>query len=196
MSWITIGFVDTETTGLDQPSGHRLIEVAFSCWAFDTVTKVKRKLGSKMYVQRINPQRLIDPHAEAVHKISLAMLRGAPTWDKVAPTISSLMSRLDLFIAHNVQFDASFLALELIRVGFPCPAVDTYCTMQNGRKATGMGKVPNLRELCYATGVKYDADAAHAADYDVAALEQCYWNGVDSGLFMPPDQILDLPFSS
>ncbi len=190
MTEIVIGFVDTETTGLSQEAGHRLIEVAFSCWAYNTATGAKRKLGKRMYVQRINPEREIDIHAYNVHKISLAMLRGAPKWPAVAPVVSKLMGHMDLFIAHNVGFDAPFLALELIRAGFPCPDVKTYCTMAEGRKATGMGKVPNLGELAFACGIPYDSDAAHAADYDVHVLESAYWAGVDVGAFLSPEEIL------
>ncbi len=195
MTWITIAVGDTETTGLSQEQGHRIIEVAFSCWAYNPVTKERRKIG-KTWLQRIHPERLIDPHAEAVHKISLANLRGKPKWPAVAPVVSKLLSKVDILVCHNIKFDAPFIALELLRVGLPCPQMMTYCTMENGRKATGMGKIPNLRELAYACGIEYKPELAHSASYDTEVLEQCYWVGVDRGLFMPPDQILDLPFSS
>lgn len=188
MSWIAIAVGDTETTGLSQEAGHRIIEVAFSCWAYNLVSGDHYRIG-KPYLQRINPQRTIDPHAEAVHGINLSHLRGKPTWDQVAPKVASILNKVDLFIAHNVKFDAPFIALELMRVGIPCPAFDVYCTMENGRKATGFGKVPNLSELCYATGVLYEPEKAHSAMYDVEVLEQAYWAGVESGLFKKPSEI-------
>ncbi|ATW58032.1 DNA polymerase III subunit epsilon [Pseudomonas phage nickie] len=188
MVWKVATIGDIETTGLKQEDGHRIIEVALSVWAFNTVTGDKRKLG-KPYIQRINPERPIDPGAEAVHKISLADLRGKPKWDKVAPTVSGILSRTDVFIAHNAAFDAPFLALELIRVKMPMPTFDVYCTMEQGRKATGFGKVPNLGELAYACGYDYDTDAAHSALYDTQLLENCYWYGVENGLFKSPADI-------
>jgi DNA polymerase-3 subunit epsilon len=183
---LTIG--DTETTGLEQKDGHRIIEVAFSIWAYDTVAETQRKLGNT-WVQRINPMRTIDPGAEAVHKISLPMLRGCPTWDQVAPTVNKILSKTKIFIAHNAAFDAPFLALELARAGFPIPAFDVFCTMDNGRGSTGMGKAPNLGELCFACGVEYDPDAAHSAAYDTDVLAQCYWTGIEIGLFKKPTEL-------
>lgn len=188
MAWKVVTVGDIETTGLKQEDGHRIIEVALSVWAYNTLTGEKRKLG-KPYIQRINPERPIDPGAEAVHKISLAHLRGKPKWAKVAPIVASILSRTDIFIAHNAAFDAPFLALELIRVKEAMPNFDVYCTMENGRKATGMGKVPNLGELAYACGFDYDTDAAHSALYDTELLENCYWVGVENGLFKSPAEI-------
>lgn len=183
---LTIG--DIETTGLKQEEGHRIIEVAFSVWSFNKVTKERRQLG-KTWQQRVNPERTIDPGAEAVHGISLAMLRGAPKWADVAPTVNKILTASRLFIAHNASFDAPFLALELIRAGFKMPNFDVFCTMDGGRLATGYGKVPNLGELAYACGIPYDPDAAHSAAYDTDILAQCYWAGVDLKLFKQPDEL-------
>jgi DNA polymerase-3 subunit epsilon len=188
MAWKVLAVGDIETTGLKVEDGHRIIEVALSMWAFNTVTGDKRKLG-KPYIQRINPERPIDPGAEAVHKISLSDLRGKPKWKEVAPIVSKLLSKADIFIAHNAAFDAPFVALELVRVGLPMPTFDVYCTMENGRKATAMGKVPNLGELAYACGFEYDTDSAHSALYDTELLENCYWVGVERGLFKSPADI-------
>lgn len=185
MAWKVVTIGDIETTGLKQEDGHRIIEIALSVWAVDTATGDRRRL-SKPYIQRIKPDRAIDPGAEAVHKISLAMLRGSPDWKTVAPVVSKIIQKTDLFVAHNAQFDAPFLALELVRAGLPMPTFDVYCTMDNGRKATAMGKVPNLGELAYACGIDYDSEEAHSALYDTEILEKCYWYGVDQNLFSNP----------
>lgn len=183
---ITIG--DTETTGLDPNAGHRIIEIALAVYNYHIPTNTHRQLG-KTWVQRINPMRTIDPGAEAVHGISLAMLRGMPTWDTVAVTANKILSKTNLFVAHNAAFDAPFLAIELVRLGYAIPNFDVFCTMDNGRLATGMGKVPNLGELAYACGVEYDSSAAHAADYDTEILAQCYWKGIELGLFKKPSEL-------
>lgn len=188
MSILTLTIGDIESTGLEQKDGHRIIEVAFAVFAYNTDDDTHRQLG-KTWVQRINPMRTIDPAAEAVHKISLPMLRGCPTWDVVAPTVNKILSKTNIFVAHNAAFDAPFLALELLRAGFPIPNFDVFCTMDNGRGSTGMGKAPNLGELCFACGVEYDPDAAHAADYDTDVLAQCYWRGIEIGLFKKPTEL-------
>lgn len=189
MSKIVVGFTDIETTGLKVEEGHRIIEIAYSAWSYDTVTGDRRKIG-KTWMQRIDPKRPIDAGAQAVHGISLADLKGCPEWEAVAPIVHKLMSKSDVVVAHNGEgFDLPFIGYELVRIGYKLPNVKVFCTMVNGRGATAYGKAPNLGELCYATGVDYDPDTAHAADYDVEVMENAYWNGVDSGLFAAPSTL-------
>lgn len=187
--WVKIAVGDIETTGIDQSKGHRIIEVALDFYGFNTKTCEIRSLG-KPFIRRCNPGRAIDPGAEAVHKISLPMLRRSPRWETLGPVVGNLLSKVDLFVAHNAAFDAPFVAMELIRIGEPMPKFSVYCTMENGRKATAMGKVPNLGELAYAMGVPYDSDKAHSALYDTQVLSQCYWKGVESGLYLPPNEAI------
>ena len=187
---INICVGDIETTGLSQESGHRIIEIAMSVWKYDPTTQAKRKVGNT-WVQRINPMRDIDPGAQAVHGISITDLRGQPLWEDVAPKVHKIMSMCQIFVAHNGEgFDAPFIALELVRLGYKIPSIKVFDTMLKGRTSTGFGKVPNLKELCWATGVDYDPDAAHAADYDVEVLESAYWNGIELGMFDKPCQFV------
>jgi len=55
--------LDTETTGLDPRSGHRLIEIA--CVELDDLAPTGRHFHCY-----IDPQRDIDPEAERVHGIT------------------------------------------------------------------------------------------------------------------------------
>lgn len=185
MRELILAFADIETTGLKQEDGHRIIEIAIGLWRYQPDTGARSKVGST-WLQRIDPKRDIDPGAEAVHGISRASLVGCPVWEDVAPKLHKILSKTNVLLAHNIEFDGPFIVLELVRAGFSIPSFQTYCTMKNGRAATSMGKVPNLRELCWATGVDYDADAAHAADYDVECTEQAFWSGLDHGLFECP----------
>lgn len=190
MSEIIVTLGDIETTGLDAQKGHRIIEVALSVWAVDKTTRARRQLA-RPYIQRINPERDIDPGAQAVHKISLSDLRGKPKWKDVAPIVSKILDKTGVFVAHNgMGFDGPFLALELVRLGYSVPNFIVHDTMIEGKLATGMGKAPNLGELAYACGIDYDPDEAHSALYDTRILEQCYWYGVDHGLFCSPVDLL------
>lgn len=171
--------LDLETTGLEQEKGHRIIEVAMSL--HDSASE---RLLAK-YVQRINPQRSIDPAAQAVHGISFDMVSDCPTWEEVAPKVVKIMQKTDAIVAHNgIGFDLPFLARELMRIGQPIPSVkDIIDTMVEGRWATGMGKLPNLGELCFSCGVDYDKALAHAADYDVDVMMKCFFHARRKGFF-------------
>jgi DNA polymerase-3 subunit epsilon len=179
-------FCDIETTGLEWKDGHRIIEIAV------LFAKLEEKKLSriKTVTKRINPNRSISKKSEEVHGISIEALAGCPTWDSVAPSMGTLISKTDWFIAHNVDFDYGFVTHELNRVGFrserfPKP----YCTMQNARWATFDGKLPNLEELCVACGVHYDPKLAHAAEYDIEKTFNCFQVGLDYGLYQLNDLI-------
>jgi DNA polymerase-3 subunit epsilon len=173
--------LDTETTGLEQEKGHRIIEIALLSYDSDT-----RKLVDK-YVQRIDPERSIDPKAQEVHGIGYNELVGMPKWDIVAPEVYRRMNDADLAVAHNKGFDLPFICLELVRVGQSIPNVESFCTMDNGRWATFDGKSPKLMELCFALGVPYDPKLAHAAEYDVERMMDCFWRGLDRGWYKLPE---------
>lgn len=173
--------LDIETTGLKQEDGHRIIEVAAILYNADT----RAPVGS--FVQRINPLRTIQAEAQRVHRISLAELAGEPTWDTVAPLVQKILDRADVVIAHNGKdFDLPFVAKEFIRLGLRIPNVEMLDTMQAGRWACPDGKLPRLEELCFALGVAYDPDLAHTAKYDVERMMECFWLGVDRGVWAVP----------
>lgn len=172
-----IAGIDTETTGLDVTAGHRIIEIAIIRYDFDTKQKISE------YVQRIDPKRPIDAKAQAVHHISEAELVGMPTWDQVAARVKQELESSDMLVAHNMGFDAPFIVCELQRVGQDLTRADLFCTMEGARWATFDGKLPKLQELCNALGVPYDPAKAHAAQYDVERMMDCFFRGVARGRY-------------
>lgn len=174
--------LDIETTGLEQEKGHRIIEVAACLYDADTQRQVAR------FVKRINPERSIDPKAQAVHGISFDDLVGCPKWEDVAPKLAEIMSKSSLIVAHNGDsFDLPFIGNEFKRIGIAIPEVKCFDTMVNGRWATALGKLPNLGELCFATGVEYDPSKAHGAEYDVEVMMSAFFEGVRTGFFKHDD---------
>lgn len=173
--------LDIETTGLEQPEGHRIIEVCLRTYDLHS-----RKLLDT-FEQRIYPQRAIDAKAQAVHGISINDLTGCPVWEDVAPAVAQHMRQSELLIAHNMAFDGPFIALELMRVGVEVPETPSFCTMESARWATPWGKKPSLKELCFALKVDYDPAKAHAAAYDVDRMMECLFSGLERGFFAIDD---------
>lgn len=183
-----VGGLDIETTGLEQEKGHRIIEFATLLYLYDEATGVVTPKGK--FVQRINPQRAIDPGAFAVHGISYEDVAYCPTLEEVAPKIVKVMSACDLIVAHNGNgFDLPFIAAELLRIGQPIPDVQVVDTMVQGRWATPMGKLPNLGEFCFATGVEYDKEKAHAAEYDVSVMMEGFFVALRKGFIQLPTKM-------
>lgn len=172
--------LDTETTGLKQEAGHRIIEIAMLTYDSDTEKCVDS------WVQRIDPERSIDPAAQEVHGIAYRDLEGMPKWDAVAPQIVERMKKAELLVAHNMGFDGPFIAAELMRVGQPVPDVYSLCTMESARWACPDGKLPRLGELCFALGVDYDPSKAHGAEYDVSVMMDCFFRGLTRGFYELP----------
>lgn len=172
--------LDTETTGLEQERGHRIIEIAMLTYELETQTLVDR------YVMRFDPERSIDPGAEAAHGISYSELIGEPKWVDHAEEVAKRMSTADLLIAHNMGFDGPFLAAEFLRLGIEVPDVHSLCTMENARWACPDGKLPRLGELCFALNVPYDPAKAHGAQYDVEVMMACFFRGFSRGFYRLP----------
>lgn len=189
-NWFRIAGVDTETTDLDVEKGAKIIEIAFCVYKTDGTRFVHEKTFNK----RIHPGAgvAINPKAQAVHGISLDMLEGAPLFADVAKPIAALINQCSLLVAHNMEFDAVFMATEMANAGVDLPDIQTFCTMEEGRLATGMGKLPNLGELCFAFDVDYDPSAAHAADYDINCTMKAFVNGVKSGFFKLPVEAMEV----
>lgn len=188
MKPLIIGGLDVETTGLKQSEGHRIIEFAIKLFRYFPETGQKQMIG--MYETRINPGRSIDPGAQAVHGISFEMLEACPRWEEVAPKIAKVIGACDAVFAHNGDdFDLPFIGNELLRAGITVPEVLTVDTMVQGTWATPLGKMPNLRELCFACGVDYDPSKAHAAMYDVDVMADCFFIGLQDGYFKIPNEL-------
>lgn len=171
--------VDTETTGLEQEKGHRIIEIAL-------LTYDESGALLDTWVQRIDPERSIDPGAQAAHGISYSELVGQPKWEDVAKEVSARIGTADLLVAHNMGFDGPFIAGELHRVGLEVPDVHSLCTMENARWACPDGKLPRLGELCFALGVDYDPAKAHGAEYDIEVTMACFFRGLERGFYQLP----------
>lgn len=93
--------LDLETTGTAPEDGDRIVEVA--------VTWVADDPASKTSVEFIfNPGRSIPPEASAVHHLTDAHVAEAPPVPQAAEWVE-LFASSDYLVAHNAQFDRSFL---------------------------------------------------------------------------------------
>lgn len=99
--------VDIETTGSDQSENQNYI-IQFSC----TFVKNYKIIGS--FNSFINPMIKIPNDITKLTGISNEMVSKAPTFSEIADKIYKLLNNT-IFVAHNVNFDFSFLNLEFKR---------------------------------------------------------------------------------
>lgn len=182
---ILIAGLDTETTGISFEKGHRIMEIAMSIYDFDPITNESKHKGA--FTQRINPQRPVDPGAQAVHGISYEEVAMCPIWEDIAPKVVKIMGATKIIVAHNGDsFDLPFITHELLRVGCAIANIQSVDTMLQSRWATPSGKYPSLKELCFACNVEYDPKKAHSALYDVNVMMQCFFIAHRKGFINAP----------
>lgn len=97
--------LDTETTGIDFKSGHRVIEIG-------CVEIINRKFTGSEYQTYLNPDRDIDEGAAKVHGLTLDFLQDKPRFINIAEEFLEFIKDSELLI-HNAEFDVGFLNNEL-----------------------------------------------------------------------------------
>ncbi len=161
--------LDTETTGLRVEDGHRIIEVG-------CIELINRKFTNRHFHYYINPEREIDPGAQAVHGISSEFLKDKPLFSAIAKDFIEFVKDAELII-HNATFDVGFLnyELSLTRMGFKM--LSHYCritdTLAEARRLHP-GQRNSLDALCKRYSVDNSRRDLHGALLDANLLAQVY----------------------
>ncbi len=158
--------LDTETTGLDPASGHRIVEIG--------CVELENHLATgRTYHQYINPERDMPAEAFAVHGLSEEFLADHPGFAEIADKFLEFIGDATLVI-HNADFDMGFINAELTNCGRdPIPrerAVDTV-TMAR-RKFPGARA--SLDALCQRFSIDNTDRELHGALKDSRLLADVY----------------------
>ena len=97
--------LDTETTGLDPKSGHRIIEIG-------CVELIDRRLTGNNFHHYVNPERSVDPGAFKVHGLSEEFLADKASFKDICDPLLEFIRDAEVII-HNAPFDVGFLDHEL-----------------------------------------------------------------------------------
>ena len=157
---------DTETTGFDPKTGHRLVEIG-------CVELVDRRESGRTFHAYFDPQRDMPAEAEAVHGLSIQFLTGKPLFAERADELIEFLGDAPL-VAHNAAFDFGFVNAELARAGRP--ALDMArmcCTVQMARKLHP-GAKHSLDALCTRYGIDRSHRVKHGALLDAELLAHLY----------------------
>ncbi|ABM45410.1 DNA polymerase III, epsilon subunit [Bartonella bacilliformis str. Heidi Mejia] len=157
---------DTETTGLDKDND-RIIEIG-------CVEMVDRYLTGRQFHVYLNPQGVIIPdEVVAIHGLTNERLKGEKKFDDIADELLEFIDGA-MMIAHNANFDISFLNAELKRVNKPLISIDNVIdTLAMARRKFPMG--PNsLDVLCKRFGIDNSHRILHGALLDAEILADVY----------------------
>lgn len=158
--------LDTETTGLDPNSGHKLVEIG-------CVEVVDRVRTGEVFHVYINPERDMPEEAFRVHGLSADFLADKPLFKAVADDFLRFIGDAPLVI-HNAQFDMKFINYELKTIGKEqIPMERTVDTVLIARKKFP-GSPANLDALCKRFNIDLSARTKHGALLDAELLSDVY----------------------
>ncbi|MBC7417610.1 MAG: GIY-YIG nuclease family protein [Pedobacter sp.] len=151
--------VDIETTG-GHASASGITEVAINI--HDDREVVER------FSTLINPERNIPIYITALTGIDQTMLVDAPKFIDVAAKIYRLLSD-KIFVAHNVNFDYSFLKHHLAATGFDLQC-KKLCTVRLSRKVFPGKPSYSLGKLCNSLNIPLSNRHRAAGDADATSI--------------------------
>jgi len=151
--------VDIETTG-GYAANNAITEVAIVL--HDGNREVRR------YETLVKPGITIPRYVQALTGITDELVEDAPFFDDIAPFVYDLLKDT-IFVAHNVNFDYSFVHHQLEQAGFKWSA-KKLCTVRAARKIKpGLGSY-SLGNLCNSLNISLENRHRAGGDADATAL--------------------------
>ncbi len=148
--------VDIETTGT-YAAANSITEISIHIFDGERIVEVFETL--------INPQKPIPRYIQSFTGITNEMVRNAPSFDEVAENIYKCLKG-KVFVAHNVNFDYSFIKSHLGSAGYDFTE-KKLCTVRLSRKIFPGFASYSLGNLCHSLGITLHN--RHRAGGDAAA---------------------------
>ena len=148
--------VDIETTG-GYAAANGIIEISIQLFDGETVIEQFETL--------VNPHQAIPRYIQAFTGISNEMVQDAPSFEDVAEKIFTLLQGT-VFVAHNVNFDYSFIKNHLQAYGYTLNA-KKLCTVRLSRQIFPGFPSYSLGNLCHSLGI--ELENRHRAGGDAQA---------------------------
>lgn len=161
--------LDTETTGIDPKSGHRIIEIG-------CVEMVNRRLTGNHFHVYINPNREVEAEAMAVHGITNEFLADKPLFAEIAQDFFAFIKGAELVI-HNAPFDVGFINHEFALLNQGLEKIETYCQVLDTlvlARQMHPGQRNSLDALCRRYFVDNSGRDLHGALLDAEILAEVY----------------------
>jgi DNA polymerase-3 subunit epsilon len=134
--------VDIETTG-GYAAGNGIIEISVQVFDGNSVIEQFETL--------INPGQHIPKYIQAFTGIDNAMVEAAPYFEEVAEKIYTILSG-NIFVAHNVNFDYSFVKNHLAQYGYTLNT-KKLCTVRLARQVFPGFPSYSLGNLCHSLSI-------------------------------------------
>jgi DNA polymerase-3 subunit epsilon len=157
---------DTETTGLDPKSGHKIVEIG-------CVELINHLPTGNVFHKYINPERDIPVEAFRVHGLSEEFLSDKPLFADIADEFLTFVGDAQLVI-HNAAFDMGFINAELAAIGRDVIPMDRAIDTVRMARRKFPGAQASLNALCMRFGIDLSARDLHGALLDAQLLAAVY----------------------
>ncbi|WP_295795003.1 exonuclease domain-containing protein [Mucilaginibacter sp.] len=166
--------VDIETTG-GHASANGITEIAIC------IHNGKKVI--ERYSTLVNPRREIPIYISALTGITNDMVQNAPPFEDVAHDIYHLLNN-KTFVAHNVNFDYSFVRYHLAAAGYELQC-NKLCTVRLGRKIMPGLPSYSLGKLCRHLGIENESRHRAAGDAEATSILFSMLLAKDNGNHIP-----------
>lgn len=163
-------FVDVETTGIG--GDDRIVSMA--TLLLKTENLKNGKITASYMHGIFDPTKKSHPKAELVHGYDDWTLRHQEPFSGSASAFNTFISEADLLVAHNADFDISFINREFSFSGIAPLSIPTYCTMKAYR-AKGAGGSAALAAICGRLGIKRVGETHGALEDAWLAMQVYLW---------------------
>ncbi len=169
--------VDIETTG-GHAAANGITEI--SVFVYDGERVIKH------FETLINPQQRIPAFITSLTGIDNDMVAEAPVFDEIADVLFEILNS-GIFVAHNVNFDYSFVKHQLKQSGYDLTA-KKLCTVRLGRKVFPGLPSYSLGNLC--RSLKINIENRHRAGGDAKATVKLFEYMLANGAMTHIDMML------
>ncbi|WP_332693246.1 ATP-dependent DNA helicase DinG [Halalkalibacter lacteus] len=147
--------VDVETTGHSVTKGDRIIQIGAVVIEDEEIVET--------FATFVNPDQTIPPFIEELTGISDEIVANAPSFHEIIPELLPLFEQ-STFVAHNVDFDLTFLRNQIEVEGYTFPSLPVFDTVELSRILLPQQESYKLGQLAEQLG--YSHDRPHQADSD------------------------------
>ena len=140
--------LDTETTGLDPKSGHRVIEIG-------CIELINRKFTGEQFHVYLNPDRDSEEGALKVHGLTTEFLSDKPRFNEIYDDFIKFIDKSELLI-HNAEFDVKFLDHEIKLLSKKLPSISNCVSKITDTLQIAREKHPGQRNSLDALVKRYE----------------------------------------
>lgn len=163
--------IDTETTGLDYLSGHRVIEIA----AVEIVDGVISR--DKYFQSYVDPEgKKSAPKALKVHGLEAKFLANQPRFSSIIEPFLGFLAGAEL-VTYNRKFDFGFIQAELDRAKVDVVFSRDFkssCLMEDVKKKLARSRWLKLDDACRRYSIDISLRKVHGAHIDALLAAELY----------------------